>query len=42
MPDEFEMNASYEELVYLTNEESVMGMGAITFVVDLSTQSKQY
>ena len=29
-------------LVYLTNEESVMGMGAITFIVDINTHSKRY
>ena len=35
------MKALYKEVLYLSNEESVMGMGAITFVADVDTYSKQ-
>jgi hypothetical protein len=34
------MKALYKDLVYLTDEESVMGMRAITFLVDIDAHSK--
>ena len=36
------MEGLYKELVYLSTEESVMEMGAIGFIVDINTHSKQY
>ena len=35
------MKALYKEVLYLSNEESVMGMGAMTFVADVDMHSKQ-
>ena len=35
------MKALYKKLLYSSNEESVMGMGAITFVADVDAHSKQ-
>ena len=41
MYPECQMKALYKEVLYLSNEESVMGMGAMTFVADVGTHSKQ-